>query len=407
MSENCNHDCNNCNEQCEEKNFDFHAKLNELSSVKKVIGVVSGKGGVGKSLVTSLLAVSMRREGYNVGIIDADITGPSITKMFGIHSKAEGLDDNKILPAISKGGVNIMSISLFLQNETDPVVWRGPILAGAIKQFWSDVVWRDIDFLFVDMPPGTGDVPLTVFQSLPLTGIVIVTSPQDLVTMIVEKAYNMAKKMDIPILGLVENMSYFECPDCHKKHYIYGESKLLETAKKFNIDSYSQIPITTKYASLSDQGDIEKYEDEVLNEIVEKLISEAEDNKNMTIAVPVENEEIFQHFGKTKSFAIYEIENGQISNKKIVDTNGSGHSLLGSFLGERKVNVVICGGIGSGAVEVLSNNNIEVYSGHEGNADIIVEEFLKGKLVKSTSASCDHHDSEEHSCSNNKGHCCH
>lgn len=262
MSESCNHDCESCGQSCSSRKKPQGIKkeaLNASSSVKKVIGVVSGKGGVGKSLVTSLLAVTFQRRGYHSAILDADVTGPSIPKAFGIHEKAMG-SDLGILPARSKTGVDIMSVNLLLDHEDDPVIWRGPIIAGTVKQFWSDVVWNDVDFMFVDMPPGTGDVPLTVFQSLPLDGIVIVTSPQELVSMIVGKAVNMAKMMNIPILGVVENMSYFECPDCGKRYPIFGESHLEEVAAQYGTKVLGRLPIAPALAKNSDDGLIELFE---------------------------------------------------------------------------------------------------------------------------------------------------
>ena len=226
MSENCNHDCGSCSANCASREGaapDFSAKPNPHSHVKKVIGVVSGKGGVGKSLVTSMMAVLLRRRGQNVAILDADITGPSIPRMFGVHGQLSATDEG-IIPAASTTGVKMVSLNLLLERETDPVVWRGPVIAGTVKQFWSDVMWGDVDYMFVDMPPGTGDVPLTVFQSLPVNGILIVTSPQELVGMIVEKAVRMANMMNVPVLGLVENMSYFQCDECGKKHYTFGRA---------------------------------------------------------------------------------------------------------------------------------------------------------------------------------------
>ena len=242
-----------------------------LSNIKKVIAVVSGKGGVGKSLVTSLLAVNMNRAGKHSAILDADITGPSIPKLFGIHEKALGNEDG-ILPCKSKTGIDVMSINLLLENDTDPVVWRGPVIAGTVKQFYTDVIWRDVDFMFVDMPPGTGDVPLTVFQSLPIAGIVVVTSPQDLVSMIVEKAVNMARMMNIPVLGIVENMSYYECPHCGERSEIFGRSLIDETAHRFNFPAAARLPINPKLAAASDAGLIEIYEGDWLNGITEFLI---------------------------------------------------------------------------------------------------------------------------------------
>lgn len=263
MSENCTHDCSSCGEDCAERETDFRAHLNQYSSVKKVIGIVSGKGGVGKSLVTSLLASGMQKKGHKTAILDADITGPSIPKAFGVTTKAQGSDFG-ILPETSKGGVDIMSINLLLENETEPVVWRGPIIAGTVKQFWTDVFWENEEYMFVDMPPGTGDVPLTVFQSLPIDGIIIVTSPQELVSMIVAKAVKMAELMDIPILGLVENMSYVKCPDCGKQINIFGESHVEEIAKSHNIKVLDKIPIDPEIAEKCDEGKIEELTEEIV-----------------------------------------------------------------------------------------------------------------------------------------------
>ena len=276
MSEQCTHNCETCGVDCAsrssaQKQQDFKVNAHPLSNIKKVIAVVSGKGGVGKSLVTSLLAVNMNRAGKHSAILDADITGPSIPKLFGIHEKALGNEDG-ILPCKSKTGIDVMSINLLLENDTDPVVWRGPVIAGTVKQFYTDVIWRDVDFMFVDMPPGTGDVPLTVFQSLPIAGIVVVTSPQDLVSMIVEKAVNMARMMNIPVLGIVENMSYYECPHCCERSEIFGSSHIDETAHRFNIPAAARLPINPKLAAASDAGLIEIYEGDWLNGITEFLI---------------------------------------------------------------------------------------------------------------------------------------
>lgn len=264
----CNHNCSSCSSKCEKQ--DLHESLNEVSSVKKVYAVVSGKGGVGKSLVTSMLAVEMNRHGKKVAVLDADVTGPSIPKAFGITAKATS-DEHYLYPVSSKTGIDIMSINLLLENDTDPVIWRGPVIAGAVKQFWTDVVWNDVDYMFVDMPPGTGDVPLTVFQSLPVDGIIIVTTPQDLVSMIVGKAVNMARKMNIPIVGIVENMSYYVCPNCNEKHYIFGNSDIKKLAKEYNIPKTAEIPIDPKTANLCDKGEVESIETSFLNVLVESL----------------------------------------------------------------------------------------------------------------------------------------
>lgn len=272
MSENCSHNCESCSQNCSsrEKLESFLEKPHELSHIKKVIGIVSGKGGVGKSLVTSLLAVMMQRKGYKTAVLDADITGPSIPRAFGINDKARGTE-NGIIPCKTKTGIEIMSVNLLLENDTDPVVWRGPVIAGAVKQFWTDVIWDDVDFMFVDMPPGTGDVPLTVFQSLPVDGIVIVASPQELVGMIVEKATKMADMMNIPVLAFAENMSYFECPDCKKQHKIFGESHIDEIAENHNVDTVAKIPINNKLAAAVDAGAVELFDGDWLDEIAEKL----------------------------------------------------------------------------------------------------------------------------------------
>ena len=259
MSESCSHDCSSCSSNCGERTApqSMVEQVNQYSSVKKVIAVVSGKGGVGKSLVTSLLAVLMRRRGHKTAILDADITGPSIPNVFGIHQKAEG-NEMGVFPATTESGTELMSINLLLENENDPVVWRGPVIAGAVKQFWTEVVWGDVDYMFVDMPPGTGDVPLTVFQSLPVDGVIVVTSPQELVSMIVEKAVKMAGMLNVPVLGIVENMSYFECPSCHEKHAIFGESNVDAVAARNAITHVARLPIAPALAEACDRGMIER-----------------------------------------------------------------------------------------------------------------------------------------------------
>ncbi len=268
----CNHDCSSCGSECGERTTpqSFLAPPNPMSRVGKVIAVMSGKGGVGKSLVASSLAAAMAARGKKVGILDADITGPSIPKAFGIHGQAGG-SDLGIEPMYSKGGVAVMSLNLLMEHETDPVVWRGPVIAGAVKQFWTDVVWGDVDYLFVDMPPGTGDVPLTVFQSLPVDGVVVVTSPQDLVSMIVTKAVNMAKLMNIPVLGVIENYSYFQCPDCGKRHAVFGESKLEAVAAELGLPVLARLPIDPALARACDRGTIEDFQPNYLAEVAEKL----------------------------------------------------------------------------------------------------------------------------------------
>ncbi len=257
--ENCNQNCSACGENCPSRRApaSFLEKPNAHSRIGRVIGVVSGKGGVGKSLVTSLLAVLMQRRGFSAGVLDADITGPSIPRIFGVHDKVTGNGDG-ILPAKTRTGIQIISANLLLEDETAPVIWRGPMIANMVKQFWTDVIWSDVDFLFVDMPPGTGDVPLTVFQSLPVDGILVVTSPQELVSMIVEKAVNMAKMMKIPVLGVVENMSYVKCPDCGKEIRPFGDSHAEETASKFGLQVLARIPLDPDVAARCDDGSAEE-----------------------------------------------------------------------------------------------------------------------------------------------------
>ena len=267
----CSGNCSTCGSDCSDrKSESLLAKLNDKASVKKVIAVVSGKGGVGKSTVTAMTAVAMARTGKRVAVLDADITGPSVPTAFGV-SECQGATKEGLYPAVTETGIQVMSINLLLDNNTDPVVWRGPVIAGAVKQFWTDVIWEDVDYMFVDMPPGTGDVPLTVFQSLPVDGIIVVTSPQDLVSMIVTKAVKMAQMMNIPILGIVENYSFLRCPDCGKEIKVFGESHLEEVAEKNGLKILAKLPIDPELASLCDQGMIELYEGEYAEPIADQL----------------------------------------------------------------------------------------------------------------------------------------
>lgn len=267
----CTHDCSTCQSSCSENSQESLIKApHEGTSVKKIIAVVSGKGGVGKSLITSLLAVTMQRRGFKTAVLDADITGPSIPKAFGIHRKARAIEEG-IFPVETKTGIRLMSINLLMENDTDPVIWRGPVIAGAVSQFWTDVLWDEVDYMFVDMPPGTGDVPLTVFQSIPVDGIIVATAPQELVSMIVEKAVKMAKLMNIPILGIVENMSYFICDECGKQHKIFGESHVDEEAEKYSIGTVSRIPIDRKLTAATDRGAIELFEGDWLDNMADTI----------------------------------------------------------------------------------------------------------------------------------------
>ncbi len=271
MAEECTHDCSTCSENCSSRTENLKLPANAASRIKHVIGVVSGKGGVGKSLVTTMLAVLLRREGYRVGILDADITGPSIPKAFGLKNVEIYGDQNGMIPAASKTGIDMISVNLLLGDETKPVVWRGSLIAGTVQQFWQETIWN-VDVLLVDCPPGTGDVPLTVFQTMPVDGVVIVSSPQDLVSMIVSKAANMAAMMNIPVLGLVENLSYVKCPDCGKEIKVFGESHIEEIAQKFGYDLLARIPMDPKLSALVDRGMIELMENDYLDEAARKII---------------------------------------------------------------------------------------------------------------------------------------
>ncbi len=275
MAENCTHDCSSCSKDCASRIT--HEPLHAASSVKKVIGVVSGKGGVGKSIVTSMLSVAMQRRDAHAAILDADVTGPSVPKAFGLTGGQVQSTGDALIPLRSKTGIDVMSVNLLLPDETSPVVWRGPVIAGAVKQFWSEVVWNDVDYMFIDMPPGTGDVPLTVFQSIPLDGIIIVTTPQELVSMIVEKAINMASMMNIPVIGIIENMSYVKCPDCGKKIEVFGKSKTEAHCKELGLKFLGQIPFDPALASLVDKGIVELYENDYVDaaaDAIEAFVAE-------------------------------------------------------------------------------------------------------------------------------------
>lgn len=272
MAEECTHNCSSCGADCPSRNKEsMLEKPNAESKIRRVIGVVSGKGGVGKSIVTSILSVLLRRKGYRVGIMDADITGPSIPKAFGLAPGVESTE-TALLPKTTASGIDVMSLNLLVEDPESPVVWRGPVIAGTVKQFWTDVIWKDIDYMLVDCPPGTGDVPLTVFQSLPLDGIIIVTSPQELVSMIVAKAFKMAEMMNIPVLGLVENMSYVKCPDCGKELHVFGESRIEETAKEHGTEVLGRIPIDPMLAGLVDNGMIEGLEVDYLDAAADRIV---------------------------------------------------------------------------------------------------------------------------------------
>lgn len=404
----CSGECNGCESGCGsagQKAITFEP-ANQYSSIKKVIGVVSGKGGVGKSLSTSYLSVLMNRKGYNTAILDADITGPSIPKAFGIKEKAQG-NDFGLLPAVSKKGTKVMSVNLLLDSEEMPVVWRGPIIAGTVKQFWTDVLWDKVDYMFVDMPPGTGDVPLTVFQSIPLDGIVIVTSPQELVSMIVAKAVNMAKAMNVPILGVIENYSYISCGNCGEKISVFGESHVDEVAAKYNLKVLDRIPIDPAIAKAIDGGNVEDLQVDYLsntaNYIEQELSLDRESvgtvaNKTV-IAVPVDGDnKVNAHFGKTEAFRIYEFEESTLVNQGTLRNEASGHDEVAAMLLAKNVQVVLCNGIGMGALQALMDQNVQVYPGLEGDVDVVVASYLDGAIVNGGFSTCSSH-SDDSSCS--------
>jgi Mrp family chromosome partitioning ATPase/predicted Fe-Mo cluster-binding NifX family protein len=373
------------------QNNDFTAELNKDSHIKKVIGVVSGKGGVGKSLVTSMMAVEMKRKGLNIGILDADITGPSIPKAFGLKGRAiarEGV----FLPMETAEGIRVMSINLLLPNNNDPVVWRGPLIGGTVKQFWTDVAWGDLDYLFIDMPPGTGDVPLTVFQSIRVDGIVIVTSPQELVSMIVSKAARMAEMMHIPIIGLVENMAYFRCPDCDTRHNIFGKSHTAAIASQHGLKLLAQIPIDPKIAEACDHGAIEKIISPYLDTLVNKI--EGKEVELMKIAVASDGKLVSGHFGHCEGFLIFEADGKVITQEKLVANPGHKPGFLPNFLHDHRINVIISGGMGGGAVDLFNEKGIQVVTGASGSARQAAEDYLSG-LLNSDISVCNQHQHQD------------
>ena len=422
----CSHDCSSCGSSCgsrQPSKEELLAPMNQYSRVKKVIGIVSGKGGVGKSFVTSYLTTLMNRKGYKTAVLDADVTGPSIPTAFGMKTEKAVGNELGILPCVSKNGTEVMSVNLLLEDIETPVVWRGPVIAGTVKQFWSDVVWGDVDYMFVDMPPGTGDVPLTVFQSIPLDGIIIVTTPQELVSMIVAKAVNMANAMQVPILGLIENYSYITCGNCGEKVSVFGKSHIDETSKKFNLPVLAKLPINPKVAEAIDAGNVEGLMTDCLDEAADYLeatlpVEKKDANKKVKIAVTTdENNNVFGHFGHCQNFTIYTIENKELTEKKTLASDGKGHEAVANLLMSEGVNVVICGGIGQAAMELLMQAGVLVVPGMEGDIDVVVAAYLDGSLATSTEANCDHHHDHDHShgeghscgssCGSGCGGCCH
>ncbi len=402
----CGHECGSCHEEdCDDR--DMKEAANPASTIGKVVGVVSGKGGVGKSLVTSLLAVALRRAGYQVGILDADVTGPSIPKSFGVQKGLRGTVAG-MLPSRTSTGIDVMSVNLLLENEDDPVIWRGPLIGNTVKQFWTDVVWGDLDYLLIDMPPGTGDVALTVFQSLPVDGIVMVTSPQELVSMIVSKTVKMAEQMNIPMLGIVENMSYFHCPDNGLDYFIFGESHVEEIAKNHGIEVLAHIPIDPEIAKACDAGKIEEIKDMPLQNAVDAItriadnsnenrekVEEKEgaamaDDKKIKIAVASGGNDVTEHFGHCEAFLVFDTEDSQIVARQTVANPGHRPGYLPNFLADQGVNVIISGGMGGSAVDLFNGRGVEVITGATGDAESVVKAYLRGEL-KSTGSICHEH----------------
>ena len=403
QEEACTGSCSSCSASCSSRKPSKEELLepaNKHSRIKRVIGVVSGKGGVGKSFVTSYLAVNMQRKGYQTAILDADVTGPSIPKSFGVHTKAKG-NELGIFPEYSKNGTAMMSLNLLVDNEETPVVWRGPVIAATVKQFWTEVVWGNVDYMFVDMPPGTGDVPLTVFQSIPLDGIIIVTSPQELVSMIVKKAVNMANAMEIPILGIVENYSYVSCGNCGEKISVFGESHVEEIAKECGTKVLAKIPLDSVIASKVDQGAIEDLQGDWLAEaadFLEEVCPNEEVDKMAKlkkIAITTdENHTVFQHFGTCPTLTIYELAEGKIAGQKTISCGETGHEAMVDLLVKEQVEVLICGGIGVGAMEALMSHDIMVVPGQQGDIDEAVQAFLNGNLMDTNIPTCNHHEGD-------------
>ena len=380
----CDHNCSSCNENCQERII--YDKANKYSSIKKIIGIVSGKGGVGKSMVTSLLAKHLTDCGYSVGIMDADITGPSIPKAFNIK---EGLRGNRYgtYPNVSKNGVQVVSCNLLLEDETDPVIWRGPVISNLVKQFYTDIIWKDVDYLLIDMPPGTSDVSLTVFQSIPVDGIIIVTSPQDLVSMIVTKAIKMAEKMNVEVLGLVENYSYLECDNCGHRINIFGESKALSVCEEHNLDLLGRLPIDPRLASLVDKGDIESYDKCYLEDAIKKLESLSLNIVN--VCIPVNSDEsINKHLKHCKKFNLYSTSKQMVLAKYELNIEASSKEEIASKLKENNCHVLLVDHACDDTINVFNEEEILVISGVSGISDEVCLKYLYNELDDSENTGC-------------------
>jgi len=385
---------------------EFAIENNPYNTIRRTVAVMSGKGGVGKSLVTGLLATYLQRTGkYKVGVLDADITGPSIPKLFGADEFKPKATEIGLFPVRTHSDIQLMSINLLLDEPESPVVWRGPILANTVKQFWTDVVWGDLDFMFLDMPPGTGDVPLTVFQSIPLDGIIIVTSPQDLVSMIVKKAVNMANMMNIPILGLIENMSHVVCPHCGETIKLFGSSDIQSVADQWGVPYLGSLPVDPDLARLCDEGHLERIHKEYLTSAIAALekvpvhgetvgsdmILQREEIQTMKkIAIATEGQSVASHFGHCDGFTIYLTQDNQIVQSEFLKNPGHKPGLLPNLLNDHGAHVIIAGGMGGGAIEIFNEKGIDVITGAAGPLDQTISAYLAGELLSSGSVCHDH-----------------
>ena len=394
---------NNSNQSNEKCKYEESIKMenNPINNIKKVIGVMSGKGGVGKSTISVLLAKELNKKGYKVGILDADITGPSIPKLLNLGGKRAETSKQGIKPVTTEDGIKVMSLNLLIEDEEQPVIWRGPMIANTVKQFWTDVLWEELDYLIIDMPPGTGDVALTAMQSFPIDGIVMVSIPQDLVSMIVAKAINMTKKMNIKIIGLVENMSYIVCPNCEKEIRFFDNSNTQEFLNKMNIQLIGELPMSKEIIDvINNKSNISKVLDDKFKALTKKVIEfvNFKEDVNMKIAVASEEKNVSGHFGFCEGFTIYDVNGAKELKKEFVKNPGHKPGYLPVFLKELNVNLIIAGGMGETAQDLFNENGIEVVVGAQGLCDDVVQKYIDGEL-KSTGSVCTQHEHE------NEGHC--
>ncbi|MGH4052651.1 MAG: P-loop NTPase [Clostridium sp.] len=392
---------NNSNQSNEKCTYEdpFKMENNPLNNIKKVIGVMSGKGGVGKSTISVLLAKELNKKGFKVGILDADITGPSIPKLLNLGNERATQTEQYIVPVTTEDGIKVMSLNLLIQDEEEPVIWRGPVIANTVKQFWTDVLWEELDYLIIDMPPGTGDVALTAMQSFPIDGIVMVSIPQDLVSMIVAKAINMTRKMNIKVIGLVENMSYIVCPDCKTEIRIFDNSNTQDFLSKMDIELIGELPMSKEIIDVinNKNNNISEELDGKFKSLTQKVIDfvNYKEVVNMKIAVASEGENVSGHFGFCEGFTIYDVEKATGSNKEFVKNPGHKPGYLPVFLKELNVNIIIAGGMGETAQQLFNENGIEVVVGVQGLCNDAVQKYIDGEL-KSTGSVCTEHEHEGH-----------